>query len=89
MGTADDERVSPASLPNPSSARYRCDAFPASAARGGQAHVLVSAAVRPSLFSEVAYSATLAREFNMVEPEDAMKVGSTPASWQFRLSRRR
>jgi endo-1,4-beta-xylanase len=35
--------------------------------------VLVGAAVRPSLFSEVAYSATLAREFNMVEPEDAMK----------------
>lgn len=38
-----------------------------------QAHVLVSAAVRPSLFSEAAYSATLGREFNMVEPEDAMK----------------
>ena len=38
-----------------------------------EAHVLVSAAVRPSLFSEAAYSATLAREFNMVEPEDAMK----------------
>ena len=37
------------------------------------AHVLVGAAVRPSLFSEAAYSATLAREFNMVEPEDAMK----------------
>lgn len=38
-----------------------------------QAGVLVSAAVRPSLFSEAAYSATLAREFNMVEAEDAMK----------------
>jgi endo-1,4-beta-xylanase len=37
------------------------------------AGVLVGAAVRPSLFSEAAYSATLAREFNMVEPEDAMK----------------
>jgi endo-1,4-beta-xylanase len=35
--------------------------------------VLVGAAVRPSRFSEAAYSATLAREFNMVEPEDAMK----------------
>jgi endo-1,4-beta-xylanase len=35
--------------------------------------MLVGAAVRPSLFSEAAYSATLAREFNMVEPEDAMK----------------
>lgn len=37
------------------------------------AGILVGAAVRPSLFSEAAYSATLAREFNMVEPEDAMK----------------
>jgi endo-1,4-beta-xylanase len=36
-------------------------------------HVLVGAAVRPSLFSEAAYSATLSHEFNMVEPEDAMK----------------
>lgn len=33
----------------------------------------MGAAVRPSLFSEKAYSATLAREFNMVEGEDAMK----------------
>jgi endo-1,4-beta-xylanase len=38
-----------------------------------KAGVLIGAAVRPSLFSESAYSATLAREFNMVEPEDAMK----------------
>jgi endo-1,4-beta-xylanase len=37
------------------------------------AHLLVSTAVRPSMFSEAAYSTTLAREFNMVEPEDAMK----------------
>src|SRR5256885_13390 len=37
------------------------------------AHVLVGAAVRPSLFSEAAYSATLGREFSMIEPEDAMK----------------
>jgi endo-1,4-beta-xylanase len=29
--------------------------------------------VRPSLFSEAAYSATLAHEYNLVEPEDAMK----------------
>jgi endo-1,4-beta-xylanase len=35
--------------------------------------VLVGTAVRPSLLSEAAYSATLSREFNMVEPEDAMK----------------
>ena len=34
---------------------------------------LVSTAVRPALFSEAAYSATLAHEFNMVEAEDAMK----------------
>jgi endo-1,4-beta-xylanase len=38
-----------------------------------QARLLVGTAVRPSLFSEAAYSATLAREFNMIEPEDAMK----------------
>jgi endo-1,4-beta-xylanase len=35
--------------------------------------ILMGTAVRPSLFSEGAYSATLAREYNMVEPEDAMK----------------
>ncbi len=37
------------------------------------ARVLVGTAVRPGLFSETSYTATLAREFNMVEPEDAMK----------------
>jgi endo-1,4-beta-xylanase len=37
------------------------------------AGVLIGTAVRPSLFSEAAYSATLAREFNMIEPEDVMK----------------
>jgi endo-1,4-beta-xylanase len=35
--------------------------------------VLIGAAVRPSLLSERAYASTLAREFNMIEPEDAMK----------------
>jgi len=38
-----------------------------------QARVLVGTAVRPSLFSETAYSATLSREYNMIEPEDVMK----------------
>lgn len=38
-----------------------------------RAGVLVGAAVRPALFSEAAYSETLGHEFNMVEPEDAMK----------------
>jgi endo-1,4-beta-xylanase len=33
----------------------------------------MGAAVRPSLFSERTYAARLAREFNMVEAEDAMK----------------
>jgi endo-1,4-beta-xylanase len=37
------------------------------------AHVLVGTCVRPSLFSEPAYAETLAREYNMVEAEDAMK----------------
>ena len=35
--------------------------------------VSIGAAARPSLFSERLYSMTLASEFNMVEPEDAMK----------------
>lgn len=34
---------------------------------------LVSTAVRPDLFAEPAYAETLAREFDMVEPEDVMK----------------
>jgi len=34
---------------------------------------LIGTAVRPSLFLETAYASTLAREFSMVEPEDAMK----------------
>ncbi|MGC2450832.1 MAG: endo-1,4-beta-xylanase [Candidatus Sulfotelmatobacter sp.] len=38
-----------------------------------RAQILVGTAVRPSLFSEPGYAATLAREFNMVEPEDVMK----------------
>jgi endo-1,4-beta-xylanase len=37
------------------------------------AGVLIGTAARPSQFSETAYASTLAREFNMVEPEDAMK----------------
>ena len=35
--------------------------------------VSIGAAARPSLFSERLYAITLASEFNMVEPEDAMK----------------
>ena len=38
-----------------------------------RAGLLVGTAVRPSLFSEAAYSETLAREFSLVEPEDVMK----------------
>lgn len=37
------------------------------------AGMLVGAAVRPGLLSEPAYAATLSREFNMLEPEDAFK----------------
>jgi endo-1,4-beta-xylanase len=37
------------------------------------AQVLIGAAVRPSLLSEHAYATTLARDFSMVEAEDAMK----------------
>ena len=51
------------------------------------AHLLVGTAVRPSMFSEAAYSATLAREYNMVEPEDVMKwwvVRRNPGAFDFR-----
>jgi len=37
------------------------------------AGLLIGTAVRPSQLSEAAYASTLAHEFNMVEPEDAMK----------------
>jgi len=37
------------------------------------AGLLIGTAVRPSQFSETAYASTLAREFSMVEAEDAMK----------------
>ena len=35
--------------------------------------ILVGAAVRPYLFSEAAYTATLAHEYNLVQPENSMK----------------
>jgi endo-1,4-beta-xylanase len=35
--------------------------------------ILVGTAVRPAQLAESAYASTLAREFNMVEPEDALK----------------
>src|SRR5665811_1089812 len=41
------------------------------AARGSG--MLIGAAVRPGQLSEAAYASTLAREFNMLEPEDALK----------------
>jgi endo-1,4-beta-xylanase len=41
------------------------------AARG--AGMLIGAAVRPAQLSEAAYASTLVREFNMLEPEDALK----------------
>ena len=41
-----------------------------------RADILIGAAVNAHYFSEAAYTSTLAREFGMVEPEDAMK-------WEF------
>ena len=38
-----------------------------------QSGMLMGAAARPEQLTEPAYAATLAREFNMLEPEDAMK----------------
>jgi endo-1,4-beta-xylanase len=37
------------------------------------AGILIGTAVRPEQLSEAAYTATLGREYNLVEPEDAMK----------------
>ena len=44
------------------------------------AHVLIGAAVRPARFSEPTYSQTLAREYNLIEAEDAMKWEATRPS---------
>src|ERR1041384_3591590 len=41
-----------------------------------RADILVGTAVNPALFREDAYAATLAREFNMLEPENVMKWGA-------------
>jgi endo-1,4-beta-xylanase len=38
-----------------------------------RAGVFVSAAIRPAQLNEVAYASTLAREFNMLEPENDLK----------------
>jgi len=49
--------------------------------------VPIGTAVRPYLLSEPAYSATLAHEFNMVEPEDALKwwtIRPTAESFDFK-----
>ena len=48
--------------------------------------MLMGAAVRPEQLSEPLYAATLAREFNMLEPEDALKwegLHPTPETFDF------
>jgi GH35 family endo-1,4-beta-xylanase len=48
--------------------------------------VLIGTAVRPAQLSEAAYASTLAREFNMLEPEDVLKweeVHPEPQSFDF------
>ena len=48
--------------------------------------MLIGAAVRAAQLSEPAYASTLAREFNMVEPEDALKwevIHPQPQSYDF------
>lgn len=55
----------------------------AAAQRSG---MLVGTAVRPAQLAEAAYATTLAREFNLLEPEDAMKwevVHPDPQSFDF------
>ena len=51
-----------------------------------RAGILVGAAARPEQLSEPRYAATLAREFNMLEPEDVMKwetIHPTPETFDF------
>ncbi len=48
--------------------------------------LLIGTAVRPAQFSEAVYASTLAREFNLLEPEDALKwevVHPEPQSFDF------
>ena len=48
--------------------------------------MLIGTAVRPAQLSEAAYASTLAREFNMVEPEDGLKwevVHPAPQAFDF------
>ena len=48
--------------------------------------MLIGTAVRPAQLSEAAYASTLAREFNMLEPEDSLKweiVHPEPQSFDF------
>src|SRR5947207_15427441 len=51
-----------------------------------QRGIRVGAAVDPSRFGEAAYADTLAREFNQIEPENAMKFGPihpNPTTYSF------
>jgi endo-1,4-beta-xylanase len=57
--------------------------------RGASDHagVLIGTAVRPAQLSESAYSSTLEREYDMLEPEDAMKwwvIRREPSHFDFR-----
>jgi len=53
-----------------------------------QKRILIGAAVDPSKFTETAYAETLAREFNMIEPENVMKWGAIrPTQEQFNFTR--
>jgi len=50
-------------------------------------HLLVGAAVNPSLFGDATYATTVAREFNMVEAENVMKWGTIrPVQDKFNFS---
>src|SRR5207244_3859014 len=60
------------------------DALPILREQADKRGLLVGAAVEPALFAEAPYASTLAREFNMVEPENVMKWGTVrPAQDKF------
>src|SRR5260370_21630252 len=51
--------------------------------------MLIGTAVRPAQLSEAAYASTLAREFNILEPEDVLKWQTLhPAPQTFDFSQR-
>ena len=58
--------------------------------RSDQRGIRIGAAAAPAYFTETQYRATLSREFNQLEPENAMKFGTIhPGPMTYDLNPRR